>query len=177
MAKSGDYFTGPARIWLSGASPLADFAVSPQCWTPPATAAQTSSPKPPPRASSSALTSESPASSSACSSWSSATAAGQCTRRGQSRSVVCGANGRRLADLPAVVPRLMMCKTVQATPPVGHSVVQESSSSSQGAFALNGAARRETEVNGGIPGKKVADSNELERLFTQHHLQDTSIVS
>lgn len=89
----------------------------------------------------------------------------------------CGANGRRLADLPAVVPRLMMCKTVQATPPVGHSVVQESSSSSQGAFALNGAARREMEANGGIPGKKVADSNELERLFPQHHLQDTSIVS
>lgn len=71
----------------------------------------------------------------------------------------------------------MMCKTVQATPPVGQNVVQESSSSSQGAFALNGAARRELEVNGGITGKKGADSNELERLFTQHHLQDTSIVS
>lgn len=72
----------------------------------------------------------------------------------------------------------MMCKTVQATPPVGHSVVQESSSSSQGgAFALNGAARREMEVNVGTTGKKVADSNELERLFTQHDLQNTSIVS
>lgn len=71
----------------------------------------------------------------------------------------------------------MMCKTAQATPPVGHSVVQESSSSSQGAFALNGAARREMEVNVGITGKKVADSNELERLFTQHDPQNTSIVS
>lgn len=64
------------RVLRSGASPRADSAVSPQCWTPPATA-KTSSPKPPPRASSSALTSESPASSSACSSWSSATAEGQ----------------------------------------------------------------------------------------------------
>lgn len=71
----------------------------------------------------------------------------------------------------------MMCKTVQATPPVGHSVVQESSSSSQGAFVLNGAARQEVEVNGGIAGKKMADNNELERLFTQHKLQDTSLVS
>lgn len=71
----------------------------------------------------------------------------------------------------------MMCKTVQDTPPVGRSVVQESSSSSQGAFALNSAARREMEVNGSIAGKKVADSNELERLFTQHHPQHTSIVS
>lgn len=71
----------------------------------------------------------------------------------------------------------MMCKTVQATPPVGHSVVQESSSSLHGAYVLNGAARREAEVNGGITGKKVADSNELERLFTEHDLQDTSIVS
>lgn len=82
-----------------------------------------------------------------------------------------------VADLPAVVPRLMMCKTVQDTPPVAHSVVQESSSSSQGGSALSGATRREMEVNGSIVGKKVADSNELERLFTQHHLQDASIVS
>lgn len=71
----------------------------------------------------------------------------------------------------------MMCKTVQDTPPVAHSVVQESSSSSQGGSALSGATRREMEVNGSIVGKKVADSNELERLFTQHHLQDASIVS
>lgn len=96
---------------------------------------------------------------------------------GESLSVVCGANSCRFVDLPAVVPRLMMCKTVQATPPVGHSVVQESSSSSQGAFVLNGAARREMEVNVGITGKKAADSNELERLFIQHDLQNTSIVS
>lgn len=66
-----------------------NLAVSPQCWTPPATAATTSSPRPPPQASSSALTSASPASSSACSSWSSATAAGQCAHRWESQSAVC----------------------------------------------------------------------------------------
>lgn len=69
--------------------------------------------------------------------------------------------------------RLMMCKTVQATPQAGHSAVLESSSSSQGASGLNGAARREMEVNGSAVGKKVADSNELERLFTQPTTQDT----
>ncbi|XP_045888878.1 immunoglobulin superfamily DCC subclass member 3 [Micropterus dolomieu] len=63
--------------------------------------------------------------------------------------------------------RLMMCKTVQATPQARHSAVLESSSSSQGASGLNGAARREMEVNGSAAGKKVVDSNELERLFTQ----------
>ncbi|CAF99689.1 unnamed protein product, partial [Tetraodon nigroviridis] len=165
VAKSGDYCMKHARMLCSGARLRADYAVSSQCWTAPATAAKTSSPKPPPQESSSALTSESPASSSACSSWSSATAAGQWAHQEGSQSVACGANGRRLADLPAVVTRLMMCKTVQASPPVGHSVVQESSSSSQGAFVLNGAARREVEVNGGIAGKKMADNNELERLF------------
>ncbi|XP_035507925.1 immunoglobulin superfamily DCC subclass member 3 [Morone saxatilis] len=69
--------------------------------------------------------------------------------------------------------RLMMCKTVQATPQAGHSMVLESSSSSQGASGLNGAARREMEVNGSAAGKKVVDSNELERLFTQPNTQDT----
>ncbi|XP_049921318.1 immunoglobulin superfamily DCC subclass member 3 isoform X2 [Epinephelus moara] len=69
--------------------------------------------------------------------------------------------------------RLMMCKTVQATPQAGHSAVLESSSSSQGASGLNGAARREMEVNGSAVGKKVADSNELERLFTQPTTEDT----
>ncbi|KAK5874056.1 hypothetical protein PBY51_019037 [Eleginops maclovinus] len=64
--------------------------------------------------------------------------------------------------------RLMMCKTVQATPQAGHSAVLESSSS-QGASGLNGAARREMEVNGSAAGKKV----ELERLFTQPTTQDT----
>ncbi|XP_054901138.1 immunoglobulin superfamily DCC subclass member 3 [Poeciliopsis prolifica] len=68
--------------------------------------------------------------------------------------------------------RLMMCKTVQATPQAGHSAVLESSSSSQGASGLNGAARREMEVNGSAAGKKVVDSNELERLFTQPSTQD-----
>ena len=76
-----------------------------------------------------------------------------------------------------VIPRLMMCKTVQATPQAGHSVVLESSSSSQGTSGLNGAARREMEVNGSIAGKKAADSNELERLFTQPNTQDTRMVS
>uniref|UniRef100_A0A8C4HVV8 Immunoglobulin superfamily DCC subclass member 3 n=1 Tax=Dicentrarchus labrax TaxID=13489 RepID=A0A8C4HVV8_DICLA len=72
---------------------------------------------------------------------------------------------------------LMMCKTVQATPQAGHSMVLESSSSSQGASGLNGAARREMEVNGSAAGKKVVDSNELERLFTQPNTQDTCMVS
>lgn len=70
-----------------------------------------------------------------------------------------------------------MCKTVQATPQAGHSRVLEVSSSSQGASGLNGAARREMEVNGSAAGKKVADSNELERLFTQPNIQDTHMVS
>ncbi|KAM7424236.1 hypothetical protein PAMA_000533 [Pampus argenteus] len=68
--------------------------------------------------------------------------------------------------------RLMMCKTVQATPQTGHSVVLEASTSSQGASGLNGSARREMEVNGSTAGKKVVDSNELERLFTQPNTQD-----
>lgn len=76
-----------------------------------------------------------------------------------------------------VIPRLMMCKTVQATPQAGHSMVLESSSSSQGASGLNGAARREMGVSGSTVGKKVADSNELERLFTQPNIQDTCMVS
>ncbi|XP_072237359.1 immunoglobulin superfamily DCC subclass member 3 [Leuresthes tenuis] len=71
--------------------------------------------------------------------------------------------------------RLMMCKTVQATPQAGHSAVLESSSSSQGASVLNGAARREMEVNGSTAGKKVVDSNELERLFTQPNTRDTGM--
>lgn len=71
----------------------------------------------------------------------------------------------------------MMCKTVQATPEAGHSTVLESSTSSQGAAGLNGAARREMEVNGSTAGKKVVDSNELERLFTQTNTQDSCMVS
>ncbi|XP_071773310.2 immunoglobulin superfamily DCC subclass member 3 [Centroberyx gerrardi] len=69
--------------------------------------------------------------------------------------------------------RLMMCKTVQATPQAGRSVVLESSSSSQGALGLNGAARGEMEVNGSAAGKSMVDSNELERLFTGPNTQDT----
>lgn len=72
-----------------------------------------------------------------------------------------------------------MCKTVQATPQAGRSTVLEassSSSSSQGVSGLNGSARREMEVNGRAGGKKVVDSNELERLFTQT-IQESSMVS
>lgn len=75
-----------------------------------------------------------------------------------------------------VIPRLMICKTVQATPQAGHSAVLESSSSSQGAAGLNGATRREMEVNGSAAGNKMVDSNELERLFTQPKTQDTCMV-
>lgn len=70
-----------------------------------------------------------------------------------------------------------MCKAAQATPQAGHSAVLESSSSSQGASGLNQSARREMEVNGSAAGKKVVDSNELERLFTQPNIQDTCMVS
>ncbi|XP_020794639.1 immunoglobulin superfamily DCC subclass member 3 [Boleophthalmus pectinirostris] len=73
--------------------------------------------------------------------------------------------------------RLMMCKTVQATPQAGHGAAIESSSSSQGAVGLNGATRREVEVNGSAAGKKPVDSNELERLFNQTNGQDTHMVT
>uniref|UniRef100_A0A8D3D7G9 Immunoglobulin superfamily DCC subclass member 3 n=1 Tax=Scophthalmus maximus TaxID=52904 RepID=A0A8D3D7G9_SCOMX len=75
------------------------------------------------------------------------------------------------------VRTLMMCKTVQATPQAGRSAVLESSSSSQGAAGLNGAVRREMEVNGRAAGKKVVDNNELEKLFTQPNSQDSCVVS
>lgn len=68
-----------------------------------------------------------------------------------------------------------MCKTVQATPQEGRSMVLESSS--QEASGLNRTARNEMEVNGSVAEKKVAYSNELERLFPQHNIQDTSMVS
>uniref|UniRef100_A0A3P9JB22 Immunoglobulin superfamily DCC subclass member 3 n=1 Tax=Oryzias latipes TaxID=8090 RepID=A0A3P9JB22_ORYLA len=67
--------------------------------------------------------------------------------------------------------RLMMCKTVQATPQAGHSVVLESSYSSQGPSGLNGAARRDREVNGCAAGKKAVHG-ELERLFPQPDARD-----
>lgn len=70
-----------------------------------------------------------------------------------------------------------MCKTVQATPQAGHSVVLDSSSSFQGASGLNGSASREMEVNGSAVGRKVVDSNELERLFTQPNTQAACKVS
>nr|XP_020465566.1 immunoglobulin superfamily DCC subclass member 3 [Monopterus albus] len=71
--------------------------------------------------------------------------------------------------------RLMMCKTVQATPQVGHSAVLESSSSSQGSSGLNRSTARNIEVNGSTAGKKAVDGNELERLFTQSNRQETCI--
>lgn len=73
--------------------------------------------------------------------------------------------------------RLMMCKTVQATPQAGHGAAIEASSSSQGAVGLNGAPRREAEVNGSAVGKKTVDSNELERLFNQTNGQDTHMLN
>ncbi|XP_028999539.1 immunoglobulin superfamily DCC subclass member 3 [Betta splendens] len=69
--------------------------------------------------------------------------------------------------------RLMMCKAVQAAPQAGHSAVLESSTSSLGASGLNGAARREIEINGSAAGKKVVDSNELQSLFIQQNTHDT----
>ncbi|KAM6942822.1 immunoglobulin superfamily DCC subclass member 3 [Xenentodon cancila] len=71
--------------------------------------------------------------------------------------------------------RLMMCKTVQATPQAGHSAGIESSSSSQRSSGLKGVARRDMEVNGSAAGKKVVCSNELETLFTQPSARDTSM--
>ncbi|XP_061598283.1 immunoglobulin superfamily DCC subclass member 3 [Cololabis saira] len=71
--------------------------------------------------------------------------------------------------------RLMMCKTVQATPQAGHSAGIESSSSSQRSSGLKGAARRDMDVNGGAAGKKVVCSNELQTLFTQPSARDTSM--
>uniref|UniRef100_A0A8C1ZN86 Immunoglobulin superfamily DCC subclass member 3 n=1 Tax=Cyprinus carpio TaxID=7962 RepID=A0A8C1ZN86_CYPCA len=66
--------------------------------------------------------------------------------------------------------RLMMCKTVQATRQAGRNpaagVVLESSSSSQGALALNGPHRFSSDRNGGThTAKSCTDSNEMESLF------------
>ncbi|XP_034047548.1 immunoglobulin superfamily DCC subclass member 3 isoform X2 [Thalassophryne amazonica] len=78
--------------------------------------------------------------------------------------------------------RLMMCKTVQATPQAGPRAALESSSSSQGASGLNRTSRREMEVNGITAGRKVVESNELQRLFSHHNTQencmsDSSLVA
>lgn len=67
--------------------------------------------------------------------------------------------------------RLMMCKTVQATRQAGRNpaagVVLESSSSSQGALALNGPHRFSSDGNGGThTAKSCIDCNEMERLFS-----------
>lgn len=75
-----------------------------------------------------------------------------------------------------VIPRLMMCKTVQATPQAGNGAAVDSSSSSQGASGLNGAARREMEVNGSAARKKAVDSNELESLFMQPNTREMCMV-
>ncbi|KAG5263801.1 hypothetical protein AALO_G00268760 [Alosa alosa] len=85
--------------------------------------------------------------------------------------------------------RLMLCKTVQATPPVGRAVVLESSSSSQGAPGLNGIARTTVELQGcaSMATKPHEEANEMERLFpgTSHfegrmdstHMMESSLVS
>ncbi|XP_076148822.1 immunoglobulin superfamily DCC subclass member 3, partial [Alosa pseudoharengus] len=85
--------------------------------------------------------------------------------------------------------RLMLCKTVQATPPVGRAVVLESSSSSQGAPGLNGFARTTVELQGSasMATKPHGEANEMERLFpgTSHfegrmdstHMMESSLVS
>lgn len=73
------------------------------------------------------------------------------------------------------IPRLVMCKTVQATPQEGRSMVLESSS--EEASGLNRTTSNEMEVNGSVAEKNVAYSNELEKLFPQHNIQDRSMVS
>ncbi|XP_028979978.2 immunoglobulin superfamily DCC subclass member 3 isoform X2 [Esox lucius] len=60
--------------------------------------------------------------------------------------------------------RLMICKTVRATPQASRGVTLESSS--QAALALNGLGRTSSEENGSAAGKITGDSNELERLFS-----------
>ncbi|KAJ7986010.1 hypothetical protein DPEC_G00346390 [Dallia pectoralis] len=60
--------------------------------------------------------------------------------------------------------RLMICKTVRATPQAGRAVNQNSSP--PGALALNGLSRMGTEEDGSAAGKISGDSNELERLFS-----------
>lgn len=75
-----------------------------------------------------------------------------------------GADGGFLYELCS--SRLMTCKTVQATPQAGRNISLESSSSSQGALALNGVSRSGMEGNGSVAGKGRGDSNELERLFS-----------
>ena len=61
------------------------------------------------------------------------------------------------------LPRLVMCKTVQATP---QTVRHVGESSSQGAPGLNGATRGVAEGNGSVANKRRGDTNELERLFS-----------
>ncbi|XP_012689809.2 immunoglobulin superfamily DCC subclass member 3 [Clupea harengus] len=85
--------------------------------------------------------------------------------------------------------RLMLCKTVQATPQVGRAAVQESSSSSQGALGLNGIARTTSEMQGGVSTatKPHGEANEMERLFPgpshfeicmdSTHTMESSLVS
>ncbi|XP_046898476.1 immunoglobulin superfamily DCC subclass member 3 [Hypomesus transpacificus] len=79
--------------------------------------------------------------------------------------------------------RLVMCKTVQATP---QTVRHVGESSSQGAPGLNGATRGVAEGNGSVANKRRGDTNELERLFSgpshcgersKTHMLDNSLVS
>ncbi|XP_030233140.1 immunoglobulin superfamily DCC subclass member 3 isoform X2 [Gadus morhua] len=62
--------------------------------------------------------------------------------------------------------RLLMCKTVQATPPAGRSSVLESSSSQGASGMMRAPSRREVEGNGSVACKSFPESNELQRLFS-----------
>ncbi|KAL2077129.1 hypothetical protein ACEWY4_026633 [Coilia grayii] len=52
--------------------------------------------------------------------------------------------------------RLMLCKTVQATPQVGRAVALESSGSSQNALGLNGITRMTSEIQGSMESSLVS---------------------
>ncbi|KAL7833704.1 hypothetical protein AOLI_G00286640 [Acnodon oligacanthus] len=83
--------------------------------------------------------------------------------------------------------RLMLCKTVQATPQVGRNpataaAMLEASSSQQGALALNGLHNTSTEANGARHGaKSLTGSSQRERLVSGSadaaHTMESLLVS
>ncbi|XP_036440392.1 immunoglobulin superfamily DCC subclass member 3 [Colossoma macropomum] len=83
--------------------------------------------------------------------------------------------------------RLMLCKTVQATPQVGRNpataaAMLEASSSQQGALALNGLHSTSTEANGARHGaKSLTGSSQRERLVSGSadaaHTMESLLVS
>ncbi|KAL6461663.1 hypothetical protein MHYP_G00298080 [Metynnis hypsauchen] len=83
--------------------------------------------------------------------------------------------------------RLMLCKTVQATPQVGRNpataaVMLEASTSQQGALALNGLHNTSTEANGARHGaKSLTSSSQRERLVSGSaeaaHTMESLLVS